>query len=219
MSPGSRASLALTLAVALSVATVFSDSRQTAAPIRDLTNPAALTEPAPASFLARFDTTAGPFTIRVTRTWAPNGADRFYNLVKAGFYDQCRFFRVVPGFVVQFGLHGDPAVSAAWATSTIRPDRARVSNTRGRITFAMSTLVTTRATQVFVNYGDNSRKLDVDGFAPFGEVITGMVMLDRVYDQYGEGPDPAKMMLGGNAYLAQVTPRLDYIRTAVITDK
>jgi len=192
-------------------------AQQSAPSAPPLTNPAAFTETAPAEFVARFDTTAGAFTAKVHRDWAPNGADRFYNLVKAGFYDQCRIFRVVPGFVMQFGINGNPQISQAWANATIPRDRARISNTRGRITFAMTAIVTSRSTQVFINFDDNSRKLDLDGFAPFGEVTQGMALLDRVYDKYGESPDQNLMMLGGNAYLAQLFPHLDYIRTATIT--
>jgi peptidyl-prolyl cis-trans isomerase A (cyclophilin A) len=181
-----------------------------------LLNPSALTEKAPATFTAQFDTTAGPFTVQVTRTWAPNGADRFYNLVKAGFYNDCRIFRVVPGYVVQFGINGDPAVSKAWTTAMLPGDRAKVSNTRGRVTFSMGTSATSRSTQVFVNLGDNSHTLDKDGFAPFGEVTTGLAVLDRVYSLYGETPDQKLIAQGGNAYLAAAFPKLDYIRTATL---
>ena len=214
-----RRGAALALLVAPFIATRIADAQQQAPPASPLTNPAAFTETAPAEFVVKFDTTTGAFTARVHRDWAPNGADRFYNLVKAGFYDQCRIFRVVPGFVLQFGINGNPKISQAWANATIPRDRARVSNTRGRITFAMTAIVTSRSTQVFINFGDNSRKLDADGFAPFGEVTTGMALLDRVYDQYGETPDQSLMMLAGNAYLAQLFPHLDYIRTAKIETK
>jgi peptidyl-prolyl cis-trans isomerase A (cyclophilin A) len=181
-----------------------------------LLTPTALTETAPATFNAQFDTTVGPFSVRVTRAWAPVGADRFYNLVKAGFYNDCRIFRVVPGYVVQFGINGDPEVSKAWAGATMANDRARMSNTRGRLTFAMGTTATTRSTQVFVNLGDNSKQLDKDGFAPFGEVVEGLAVVDRVYAQYGEAPDQKQIATGGNAYLARLFPKLDYIRTATI---
>lgn len=185
------------------------------APDRDLRNPAALTETAPETFTAVFDTSVGTFVVRVTRAWAPNGADRFYNLVRAGFYDDNRFFRVVPKFAAQFGIHGDPAVSAAWKDASIPADRARMSNTRGRLTFAQGQLASSRTTQVFINLGDNS-KLDIDNFAPFGEVITSMLIVERVYSEYGEGLDQALIHAGGNALLARTLPRLSYIRTARI---
>lgn len=185
---------------------------QTAAPV-DLTNPASLNETAPDTFTVAFDASVGLFIVRITRAWSPHGADRFYNLVKAGFYDQNRFFRVVPKFVAQFGIHGDPAVSAAWKDATLPADRARVSNTRGRLTFAQNQLATSRTTQVFINLGDNSR-LDLDNFAPFGEVITSMVIVDRIFSEYGEGVDQSLILAGGNAFLATYLPRLSYVKTA-----
>jgi peptidyl-prolyl cis-trans isomerase A (cyclophilin A) len=183
---------------------------------RDLTNPAAFTETAPETYRARFETTVGAVVILVTRAWAPHGADRFYNLVKAGFYDGCRFFRVIPKFAAQFGIHGDPAVNAAWFKATIPADRARMANIRKRVTFAMvPTDPASRTTQVFINYGDNS-KLDIDGFAPFGEVTVGMVLAELFFDKYGEGPDQALILAGGNAFLQKYMPRLDYIKAAKI---
>jgi peptidyl-prolyl cis-trans isomerase A (cyclophilin A) len=184
-------------------------------PARDLTNPAAFTETAPESFLAVFDTSVGTFVVKVYRAWAPNGADRFYNLAKNGYYDNCRFFRVVEKFMAQFGIHGDPAVAAAWKDATIPPDRARMSNTRGRVTFAQGSLASSRTTQVFINFGTNSR-LDMDGFAPIGEVITSMVVVERVYHEYGEGVSQSLILGGGNAFLAQYFPRLSYIKAITI---
>ena len=180
-----------------------------------LLNPAALTEEAPPIFTTLFDTTAGMFVVRVHRAWAPNGADRFYNLVKAGFYENCRFFRVVPEFVAQFGIHGDPAVSEAWSRATIPPDRARLSNTRGRVTFAMGALANSRTTQVFINLSDNS-DLDIDGFAPFGEIMSSMMLVERIYSKYGEGPDQSRILREGNGFLIKHLPRLDYIRKTTI---
>lgn len=180
-----------------------------------LLDPAALAETAPEEYTAVFDTTVGVFVIRVHRSWAPLGADRFYNLVKAGFYDQNRFFRVVPKFAIQWGIHGDPAVSAAWNRATLPIDRARSSNRRGRVTFAMGNLANTRTTQVFINLGDNSR-LDIDGFAPFGEVVSSMVIVERVYKEYGEGIDQGLIQQHGNAFLAKFFPRLDYVKRATI---
>jgi peptidyl-prolyl cis-trans isomerase A (cyclophilin A) len=183
--------------------------------LRPLLDPQRAREQAPDRFRVRFDTTKGPFVVEVTRAWAPRGADRFYNLVKRGFYDNCRFFRVVPTFMVQFGIHGDPAVSAAWARATIPDDRARISNTRGRVTFAKTSAPDSRTTQVFINFGDNSR-LDRDGFAPFGEVVTSMVLVERIYSGYGEAPDQGRIETEGNAFLATFFPRLDYIKKATI---
>ena len=180
-----------------------------------LTDVSAFNETAPETFRALFTTSAGSFAVRVTRAWAPHGADRFYNLVKNGFYDECRFFRVVPKFMAQFGIHGDPAVAAAWKDAQLPAERARVSNTRGRLAFAQGTLASSRTTQVFISYGDNSR-LDRDGFAPFGEVVTSMVLVERIYSEYGEGAEQALIQAGGNSFLNRYLPRLDYIRTAIV---
>jgi peptidyl-prolyl cis-trans isomerase A (cyclophilin A) len=195
-------------------AVLFASGPHAQAPARpDLTNPAAFTETAPAVYRVRLETTVASVLIQVTRDWAPNGADRFYNLVKAGYYDECRFYRVLPGYVAQFGIHGDPAVNAAWAKAFIPPDRARMANIRGRVTFAMAQMVTTRSTQVFINFGNNSR-LDLDGFAPFGQVVAGLAPLDLLFSQYGEGPDPKRFLAEGHAFLFKAMPHLDYIKTA-----
>ena len=183
-----------------------------------LLDPSKLTATAPESFNAVFDTSVGMFVVRVTRAWAPLGADRFFNLVSAGFYNGNRFFRVVPKFMVQFGIHGDPAVSAAWKDATLPAERSKVSNTRGRITFAQGQLASSRTTQVFISLGTNSR-LDIDNFAPFGEVITSMLIVERIYSEYGEGVDQGLIVSGGNAFLAQVLPRLSYIKTVTISEK
>jgi peptidyl-prolyl cis-trans isomerase A (cyclophilin A) len=189
--------------------------RGQASPPPHLLKPEALIETAPATYRAILDTTAGFIVIRVHREWAPHGADRFYNLVKSGFYDGCRFFRVVPKFVAQFGIHGDPAVSAAWRAATLRPDRAWQSNSRGRVTFAMGLSASTRTTQVFINLAHNNR-LDIDGFAPFGEVISSMLLVDRIFSGYGEAVDQGRVVAEGNAFLRQYAPRLDFIKTAKI---
>jgi peptidyl-prolyl cis-trans isomerase A (cyclophilin A) len=183
-----------------------------------LLDPSKLTATAPESFNAVFDTSVGMFVVRVTRAWAPLGADRFFNLVSAGFYNGNRFFRVVPKFMVQFGIHGDPAVSAAWKDATLPAERSKVSNTRGRITFAQGQLASSRTTQVFISLGTNSR-LDIDNFAPFGEVITSMLIVERIYSEYGEGVDQGLIVSGGNAFLAQALPRLSYIKTVTIPAK
>lgn len=186
----------------------------------DLSNPAALTEQAPASYKVRFDTSKGPFVIQVDRAWAPHGADRFYNLVKHGFYDNDRFFRVIPGFMVQFGINGDPRLSAHWREASIPDDPVKQSNRRGMITFATAG-PNSRTTQVFINFGDNSQ-LDAMGFAPFGQVIAGMDAVDRINAEYGEGaprgrgPEQGKLQMEGNAYLAKGFPRMDYVKKATI---
>jgi peptidyl-prolyl cis-trans isomerase A (cyclophilin A) len=191
-----------------------------AAPIQEgprhpLADPASFNETAPESYRAIFQSSAGMFIVQVQRAWAPYGADRFYNLVKRGFYDECRFFRVIKGFAAQFGIHGNPAVAAAWVNATLPPDRARLSNTRGRVTFAMAGRPDTRSTQVFINLGDNSR-LDIDGFAPIGEIVTSMVLVDRIFSQYGEGADQGRIQMEGNAFLTKYMPRLDYVIKATI---
>ena len=180
-----------------------------------LANPANFKETAPATFRTVFDTSVGIFVVQVHREWAPNGADRFYNLVKSGFYDGCRFFRVVPKFVAQWGIHGDPAVAQAWSEARIARDRAYQSNIRGRVTFAMSGSPDSRTTQVFINYGNNSR-LDIDGFAPFGQVTSSMVIVERLFSGYGEGPDQGQLTAGGNAFLTKYFPQMSYIKKATI---
>jgi peptidyl-prolyl cis-trans isomerase A (cyclophilin A) len=185
-----------------------------------LANPAALTEQAPATYKAKFDTSKGTFVILVHRAWAPRGADRFYNLVKNGFYDNVRFFRVLDGFMAQFGINGDPALMAKWRVARIPDDPVRQSNTRGTISFATSG-ANTRTTQVFINFGNNAA-LDRMGFAPFGKVVSGMKVVDALYSGYGEGapqgrgPDQRRMQMEGNSYLKNNFKRLDYVKKATI---
>ena len=179
----------------------------------------ALNVRAPERFRAKFTTSQGDFVIEVHRAWAPIGADRFYNLVNHGFFDGQRFFRVQQGFIAQFGIPGDPGVAAAWRPATIADDPPRESNRRGTIAYAF-TGPSTRATQVYINLSDNQR-LDADGFAPFGIVVKGMEVVDKLYSGYGEtagggmraGHQDA-LFAGGNAYLVRAFPRLDYIRRA-----
>ena len=188
-----------------------------AQPSPKLKTPAALTETAPPVFKAQFETNAGVFVIEVHRDWAPLGADRFYNLVKNGFFDDCRFFRVVSGFMVQFGIHGDPAVAAAWRGAQLGVDPVKESNKRGYISYAMAGPPTTRTTQVFINFGDNGR-LDGMGFAPFGKVVTGMDVVDKLYSVYGEAPSQqqGRIQAEGNAFLGKDFPKLDYVKKATI---
>ena len=190
------------------------------AKVAKLRNPAGLTEQAPATFQANVDTSKGLIVIDVHRDWAPNGADRFYNLVKNGFYDDVRFFRVIEGFMAQFGIHGTPTIQAAWRNAQIKDDPVKGSNKRGFVVFATAG-PNTRTTQLFINFGDNA-SLDRQGFAPFGEVTKGMDVVDKIYNGYGEGaprgkgPDQGRLQAEGNAYLGKEFPRLDYIKTATI---
>ncbi len=185
-----------------------------------LSNPAALNEQAPATYKAKFDTSKGTFVILVHRAWAPRGADRFYNLVKNGFYNNVRFFRVLSGFMAQFGINGDPALMAKWRVARIADDPVKQSNTRGTISFATAG-PGTRTTQVFINFGNNG-SLDRMGFAPFGEVVSGMNVVDALYAGYGEGapqgngPDQDRIQMEGNRYLSRDFKRLDYIKKATI---
>jgi peptidyl-prolyl cis-trans isomerase A (cyclophilin A) len=185
-----------------------------------LADPAALTEKAPASYKVKFDTSKGVFVIQVNRDWAPNGADRFYNLVKNGFYDDTRFFRVISGFMVQFGINGDPKLSPAWRAARIPDDAVKQSNKRGNITFATSG-PNSRTTQVFINFKDNAG-LDGQGFAPFGQVVSGMDVVDKLHAGYGEGapngrgPEQGRVQGEGNAYLKKDFPQLDFIKKASI---
>jgi len=183
-----------------------------------LLKPETLTAKAPESFDVRFVTSKGAFTVRVTRAWAPNGADRFYNLVRNRFYDGASFFRVVQGFVVQFGLSAHPDVSKAWRDANIQDDPVTQSNKKGFLTYAMRG-ANTRTTQLFINLGDNSR-LDAMGFSPFGEVTEGMEVVEQLYSGYGDGAPrgngPAQNLIQerGSAYLEKEFPQLDSVRTA-----
>lgn len=185
-----------------------------------LLDPGKLTTPAPATFSVTFTTTKGDFVVEVHREWASSGADRFYNLVRAGFYDNARFFRTVKGFMVQFGINGDPAVSKAWKDANIPDDTVKESNRRGFVTFATAG-PNTRTTQLFINLVDNLR-LDPMGFSPFGQVTRGMDVVDRLYAGYGEGPpggqgpDQDRIEAEGNSYLEKEYPLLDAVKTARI---
>jgi peptidyl-prolyl cis-trans isomerase A (cyclophilin A) len=183
-----------------------------------LLSPAAFTEKAPAEFKASFDTGAGMFVIAVHRDWAANGADRFYNLVKSGFYDGNRFYRVTPLMAV-WGLNGDPAVAKAWLGARIKDDEThKHSNTKGMVSFFQANR---RSTQTFINLADNSATLDIQ-IAPFGEVVAGMDVVEKLYAGYGEarpngnGPEMNPFYEEGNAYLEREFPKLDYIRKASI---
>jgi len=182
--------------------------------------PSKLSEKAPDSYKVQFDTTKGKFTVEVTRSLSPNGADRFYNLVRSGYFKDVAFFRVIKGFMCQFGIHGDPSASAKWRQANIPDDAVKGSNKRGTITFATAG-PNTRTTQLFINYADNER-LDSMGFSPFGKVVEGMDVVDKINGEYGEGapsgrgPDQGRIQHEGNAYLKKDFPNLDYIKSATI---
>jgi peptidyl-prolyl cis-trans isomerase A (cyclophilin A) len=181
-----------------------------------LMNPAALTEKAPDLYRAKFETTKGVFVIEVTRAWAPVGADRFYNLVNNGYYDNCRFFRVISGFMVQFGINGDSNLNTVWRQARIQDDPVKQSNRPGYVTFAKSSAPNSRTTQVFINFGDNGANLDGQGFAPFGKVVEGMKVVNSIYSGYGDNPDQGRIQMEGNAYLEKSFPKLDYVKSAFI---
>jgi cyclophilin family peptidyl-prolyl cis-trans isomerase len=195
---------------------------ENAEPQDPLLNPASeeMNKTAPDLFQAKFETSKGDFVIEVHRDWSPNGADRFYNLVGNGYYDGVRFFRVLDGFMAQFGISGDPEASAIWRQRAIPDDSARASNTRGYVTYAMGG-PNTRTTQVFINYADNSR-LDGQGFAPFGLVVEGMDVVDGFYSEYGEaapsgrGPNQTRIQAEGNGYLETEFPLLDHVERAYV---
>jgi peptidyl-prolyl cis-trans isomerase A (cyclophilin A) len=181
---------------------------------------AAKDEPVPDVFRVTLDTSKGAVAIEVRREWAPRGADHFYSLVKTGFYDGNRFFRVVRNFVVQFGINGDPQLNRLWANSNLPDDPVKLSNVKGTLTYAHLG-PNSRSTQLFINLKDN-KSLDKQGFAPIGKVISGMDTVERFYSSYGEmaprgqGPDPVQIEVQGNAYLADHFARLDYINKATI---
>jgi len=182
----------------------------------DLLNPATLNQTAPAMFRAKLTTTKGDVIIEVTRDWAPRGADRFYNLVQAGFYTDCSFYRTIAGFMTQFGISARPEVTRAWGDANLQDDPVKQSNTRGKVTFATAG-PNTRTTQLFINYGDNSR-LDATGFSPFGEVVQGMDVVDNLYSGYGGAPADQFQLIEaqGKPFLDQNFPMLDRILTATI---
>jgi peptidyl-prolyl cis-trans isomerase A (cyclophilin A) len=194
---------------------------EAASPLLNPEDPA-MNQTAPPTFKAKFETSKGSFIVQVTREWAPIGADRFFNLVQHGFFDGARFFRVISGFMVQFGINGDPKVSAAWRSQRIKDDPVKQSNTPGFLSFATSG-PNSRTTQLFINYGDNSR-LDTMGFSPFGRVIEGMDVVNQLYSGYGEGapqgkgPNQGRLQQEGNDYLKRDFPRLDYIKKATIIE-
>jgi peptidyl-prolyl cis-trans isomerase A (cyclophilin A) len=215
-------------AVAAGALVIAVGSTATAGEVEMTENPALLdaalaTEKAPDTYKVRMNTTAGDFTIEVHRDWAPRGADRFFNLVKIGYFNDTAFYRVIKGFMAQVGMNGDPAVNQVWMNAQIRDDAVTQSNTRGMVTFAMSGKPHSRTSQIFINYGDNSY-LDEMGFAPFGEVVEEFETVEALYGGYGEGaprgkgPSQGRLFRSGNDYLKGEFPELDYIEMATIVE-
>lgn len=210
--------IALPLAFGITIAAFATDEDVLADPADDFWK-----QPAPETFEATFRTTKGEFVLEVHRDWAPRGANRFFHLVRAGFFDDSRFFRVRAGFIAQFGIAGDPTIATRWMHEAMEDDPVRESNTRGAVSYAM-TGPNARTTQLFVNLGDNSR-LDAEGFAPIGRVVAGMDVVDALYSGYGEeagggmrGGKQAKLFAEGNRYLDAEFPKLDRIIKAAIRD-
>ena len=211
------------LTVLLAGGVVFA---QTPAPKKDapapgaapsLLNPASMRAKAPEVFKVKMTTTKGDVIIQVNRGWAPLGVDRFYNLIRGGFFKDAAFFRIVPGFVAQFGIPARPDVGAVWEKARIPDDRVLQSNKRGTLTFATAG-PNTRTTQIFINFGDNV-PLDSQGFAPFGQVLEGMDVVDKINSEYQERPDQGAITNQGKAYLDKAFPRLDRIVSAtIVTD-
>lgn len=202
------------LLAATAIAFGQAPAAQKAAPAPSLLNPSSLRAKAPETFKVKFTTTKGDVLLEVNRSWAPRGVDRFYNLVKNGFFTNAAFFRVVPRFVAQFGISARPDVAAAWENAKIADDPVTQSNKRGTLCFATAG-ANTRTTQIFINYSDNA-SLDSQGFAPFAVVTDGMEVVDKFFSGYGESPDQGQITAKGKAYLDQKFPNLDRIITATV---
>jgi peptidyl-prolyl cis-trans isomerase A (cyclophilin A) len=188
-----------------------------AAAAPSLMNPNSLRAKAPDLYRAQFTTTKGDFVVEVDRSWAPRGADRFYNLIVNGFFTDASFFRIVSGFIVQFGIPAKPSVAAVWQRANIADDPVKQTNRKGTVVFATAGK-NTRTTQLFINLGNNY-DLDMMGFAPIGKVVEGMDVVQKLYSGYGEGPDQQKIQIQGKDYLDKKYPKLDSIKSAmVITD-
>lgn len=204
------------VAAALAAACALAPAAAQDAPKSKLAaGPAGFKEKAPDVFKARFETSKGEIVIEVHREWSPNGADRFYNLVKNGFFDDIRFFRVVPNFVVQFGIPADPAVGGAWSRANIPDDPVKQGNKKGFVTFAKSNAPNSRSTQLFINLKDNT-PLDAMGFAAIGQVVEGMDVVEKLNGEYGESltSEQGQIYAKGNAFLKERAPNLDYVKKA-----
>jgi peptidyl-prolyl cis-trans isomerase A (cyclophilin A) len=213
-------SIRFCLVFALAAACTNNNAKPAAPAGGALMQPETATEQAPATYKARFTTTKGDFVILVHRDWAPFGADRFYNLVKMGYYNDVAFFRAIQGFMVQLGINGSPEVNAKWRVATIKDDPQVQSNKKGYVTFAKGG-PNSRTTQFFINYADNAR-LDPMGFPPFGEVVEGWDVVEKLNTEYGEGapsgrgPMQMRVQQEGNAYLKHDFPNLDWVKSAKI---
>jgi peptidyl-prolyl cis-trans isomerase A (cyclophilin A) len=183
-----------------------------------LLNPAALTAKAPDDFKVKFDTTKGAVVIELHRDWAPKGVDRFYNMTRNGFFTGARFFRVIPNFMAQFGISGDPAVNEAWEKARLTDDPPNgKSNVRGMVSYGTTGQPNSRGTQLFINYKDNSY-LDKQGFVPIGQVVEGMEVADMLNAEYGAAPqnEQSTLVSQGNKFMQTKYPKLDYIKTATV---
>jgi peptidyl-prolyl cis-trans isomerase A (cyclophilin A) len=201
-------------AVAMLFAT-YGCSKSTPGSSSETANGSPVDTNAPQGFNVKLETSKGPIVIAVDRSWSPKGADRFYTLVRRGFYDQARFFRVVPGFVVQFGMHANPEENAKWSSAEIADDPPGQPNLKGTVSFA-SRGPNTRTTQIFINLVNNSDKLDGQGFTPFGRVTQGMDLVEQINAEYGQSPEQQLIQVKGNAYLIANFPKLDYIQKATV---
>lgn len=207
----------LAFATALTLASTTTGEESSHPAMKD---PSKATETAPATFTAKFETTKGNIEFGCERDWAPHGVDRFYNLVKIGYFQDVAFFRVISGFMAQFGIHGNPDVSKHWRTANLKVDPVKKSNTLGMLTFAMAGSPTTRSTQLFINYGNNAR-LDKTGFAPICKISKGMDIATKLYNVYGDKPSrrQSDIQSKGNAYLKEAWPELDYItKTSILKE-
>lgn len=219
MKPYKTILIGSSLGVLLAMPAAAEGPKKPVAGVASLANPASLKEKAPEIFRAKFETTRGDFVIEVTSAWAPHGADRFYNLVKNGYYDGVKFFRVVPGFVAQFGIHGDPSLAMKWLRSTIPDDPVTESNRRGFVTYAKTSEPNSRSVQLFINLRDNAQ-LDAAGFSPFGQVVEGMDVVDQLYSGFGDNLTGIQGQIAsqGNAFLDKSYPQLDSIKKAVVLE-
>ncbi len=187
--------------------------------VSDLSAPAGDSEPEPGeTFQVKFETSKGDFIVEAYSGWAPIGAARFKELVTSGFYDGCRFFRVIPGFMVQWGINGDPKVQKKWVNNMIPDEKVLQKNRRGTISFAKSSAPNSRTAQIFINYKDNTANLNPQGFSPFAKVIQGMDVVDAINAEYRQTPKQGRIQSEGNAYLNKEFPNLDYIIKATIID-
>jgi len=215
--------IAAVLAVIAAIAAPLAAGDESGDPA--LKNPKLASDTAPETYRVKVSTTKGDFVIEVFRQWAPHGADRFYNLVKVGFFDDTAFFRVIDGFMAQVGMSGDPEIQAAWSGAPIPDDPIVKDNTRGMVTFAAKSAPDSRTTQFFINYGDNTHLRQYGKFAPFGQVVEGMEVVDSLYSGYGEGaprgrgPSQAAITQRGAEYLKKEFPELDYITQATLVTR